>query len=404
VVYITAQLLLSLVLLCSAWTKLSFEFSSTDRKEVDGFSLYLTNPNPVFERAVQLLSEDSGQDVVEARRLLEGLVRTNAASADRWANLGSVLVRSRDPDKAEYCFLRAIDLAPNTADNWLAVANFYIDRKQFRSALPYLGKVLASTNREEAVFNAFDAARLSFNGIVANGGLPDRPEIADHYFRHLLENGDIANSHEAWQWFRPRTPDDQLAAAYTQFLLMKGRLNEAAEVWRSQVATREPEFGKASFVLNGGFEQENTATPFDWRIAADDHVEASRDNTVAHSGRSSLRLQFDGKINSTYEGVSQRVFLPRGSYRFEAFVRTAGITTDEGVGFRLRKVTTSGNATVETARITGTNDWRRLEAELVVDSPVELIEIEVFRRQSLRFDNLISGTAWIDQVSLSPMN
>jgi hypothetical protein len=170
------------------------------------------------------------------------------------------------------------------------------------------------------------------------------------------------------------------------------------------VATREPELGKTSFVLNGGFEHEITASPFDWRIASDDHVDASRDNSVASSGRSSLRLQFDGKINSTYEGVSQRVFVPHGSYRFEAFVRTAGITTDEGIGFRLRKVTMPSSATIETARITGTNDWRRLEAKLVVDSPVESIEIEVLRHQSLRFDSLIAGTVWIDQVSLSPMN
>jgi len=384
--------------------KLSLESPPTDNQEVEGARVYWTNPNTVFERAVQLVTEGPAQDLVAGQSILEGLVRTNASSADRWSSLGGVLLKTGHPDKAEYCFRRAVQLAPNTAETCLSVANFYIDRKQFRRALPYLGRILGSTNREETVFNAFDTMQLSFNEIAANGGIPEPPRVAEAYFRHLLENGDLANSREAWDWFKPRSPDDQLAEAYTNFLLAKGRLNDASEVWRSQLGTRERDFGRTSFVLNGGFEHETNGLLFDWRIAPDPHVEASWDKTIARSGGSSLRLDFDGKINATYEGVSQRVFIPRGTYRFEAFVRTAGITTDEGVGFRVRAAQSPSGSIIETDRITGTNDWRKLEGKLVIDSPLKIIEIGVFRRQSLRFDSLIAGTAWIDQVSLTPVN
>jgi len=399
-----AQVLLSLVLICSACVELSLESPSTNYREVEGAWVYLTNPNSVFERAVQFLMEGPAQDLRAGQSIVEGVVRTNAASADRWASLGGLLVKTGHPDKGQYCLLRAIELAPNTADTAISVANFYIDRKQFGKALPYLGRVLGTTNRSETVFNAFDTMQLSFNDIVANGGIPDRPGVAEGYFQHLLENGDLANSREAWDWLKARTPDDQLAQAYLDFLLARGHVNDAAEVWRWQMGTRWPDFGKTSFVLNGDFEHQPNGPLFDWRIAPDPHVEASCDNQVARSGSASLRLDFDGKVNSTFEGVSQSVFVPRGTYRFEAFVRTSGITTDEGIGFRVRNRQVPSSPRVETERIKGTNDWKRLEGKFVIDAPVAVIEIAVFRRPSLRFDSLIAGTAWIDQVSVTPVN
>src|SRR5206468_10934916 len=90
----------------------------------------------------------------------------------------------------------------------------------------------------------------------------------------------------------------------------------------------------------------------------------------------------------------------RGAYRFEALVRTAGITTDEGVGLRVLDAQSSHKLLIETERLRGTTDWKKLGGKLIVDSPVRLVEIQVFRRPSWRFDSSIAGTVWIDQVSL----
>src|SRR5207247_9962713 len=128
---------------------------------------------------------------------------------------------------------------------------------------------------------------------------------------------------------------------------------------------------------NGDFWREPERTVFEWRIAPDPHVQVSRDNSVFLSGQSALRLDFDGKINSAYQGVSQRVFLPRGAYRFEAFVRTAGITTDEGVGLRVLDAQSSHQLLIETERLRGTTDWKTLGGKLIVDSPVERVGIRV---------------------------
>jgi hypothetical protein len=246
--------------------------------------------------------------------------------------------------------------------------------------------------------------QLSFNEIVANGGIPDQPGIAESYFRHLLENRDETNAREAWAWLGTRRPDDRLAETYIDFLVARGRMNDAAAAWHRQLGSRCPDFGRSSFVLNGDFENEFYGPLFGWRVAPDSHVEVGGDKTVSLSGGSSLRLEFDGKINAAYEGVFQRVFIPRGTYRFEAFVRTNGITTDEGVGFRIRDHQMPNAYLVETERIKGTNDWKRLEGKFVVGAPSALVEISAFRRASLRFDSLIAGTAWIDNISLTRLN
>ena len=47
---------------------------------------------------------------------------------------------------------------------------------------------------------------------------------------------------------------------------------------------------------------------------------------------------------------------------------------------------------------------KRLEATLVVPAPARVVEIQAFRRPSLRFDSKIAGTVWVDSVSLRRIN
>jgi len=397
-----ARLLLSTLLICVSCIKLSLESALMDDLPAAPARFYLTNPITLDTHAIDLQEAGLAQDLRARQNVLEGLLQTNAASARRWSDLGGAYLEAGQPEKGKYCFLRAAELAPNSDETWFTLAHFYIDLEQSRNALPYLGRILSSTNKAEIVFNDFDRLKLGVNEIAANGGMPAEPRIAEAYFRHVLKAGDLANAREAWDWLKPQSPSDQLAEQYIHFLLAKGLLSEASAAWSYQLGMREPGFGKTIFIFNGGFEREPSGPLFDWRVNLNEHVEVSRDEGMAVSGHSTLRTVFDGKINLTYQGVWQRVFLPRGAYRFEALVRTAGITTDEGIGFRVLDTQSSNRALVETERVTGNSDWKKLEGRFVVDSPVKLVEIQITRRPSLRFDSLIAGTAWIDHVSLAP--
>ncbi len=396
-----ARLIFSITLILTSYVKLCVESRARDQTPEGRANFFLTDPLTLYSRSAHLIGEGPSQDVRIGQKLLEGMLQTNPASAERWFHLGGVFLESGQFDKGKYCFARAAELAPNIADTWLNLANFYIGQNQPRAALPFLGRILRSTNWSEIVFNDFDRLNLSIREIAEGGGLPAaEPSIAEAYFRHLLEAGDVVRLREAWQWMKTRSPSDPLTQSYVDFLVTKGLVSEAAAAWSFQLGKREPEFGTSTFIINGDFERELEGTLFDWRNAPDPHVQVSRDNSVFLSGQSALRLEFDGKINSAYQGVSQRVFLPRGAYRFEAFVRTAGITTDEGVGLRVLDAQSSHQLLIETERLRGTTDWKKLGGKLIVDSPVRLVEIRVFRRPSWRFDSSIAGTVWIDHVSL----
>jgi tetratricopeptide (TPR) repeat protein len=398
---IVARLLFSAILIVGSSLKLSLESGSLDQQGAEQTHFYLTDPNTLVLRAADRLGAGPGQDLEAGRNILQGLLRTNAASAEFWSNLGAVYVQSAQLDEAKYCFLRAEQVAPRSVQTLLSVANYYINTHQVRSALPYLGRILSNTAQyDSTVFNDFDTLEVGFGELAANGGIPAQPRAAEAYFRHLLEIKDSINAREAWKWLKVYSPDDRAAENYIQFLLAGGDVNEASAVWVSQLGTREPRFGSTAFLLDGAFEREPRGDVFGWRINPSRHVQVNRDDRAGPSGGASLRLEFDGKENLVYEGVSQRVFLPRGNYRLDAFARTEGISTDEGVGLRVRDAQ-ANRTLIETSRLTGTNDWKKLDGRLVVDAAVKLIEVQVVRRQSLRFDSLIGGTAWIAQVSLT---
>ena len=96
-----------------------------------------------------------------------------------------------------------------------------------------------------------------------------------------------------------------------------------------------------------------------------------------------------------YQGVSQRVFLSPGTYRLEAFARAKEITTDEGIALRVLNA--------QTERLIGTTECKPLQATFAVPVP-KVIEIQLVRHSSLRFDSKIAGSVWIDDVSLRRLN
>jgi hypothetical protein len=129
-------------------------------------------------------------------------------------------------------------------------------------------------------------------------------------------------------------------------------------------------------------------------------VEVARDSAVPWSGNSSLRIRFEGKENLSYSHISQMAVVKPGGYLFRAQVRTEEITTDEGVGFRISDAEDSARLDIRTENLVGTSGWRKVEGRVLVPEQTRAILVQMVRQPSGKFDNRISGTAWIDGVSL----
>jgi hypothetical protein len=101
--------------------------------------------------------------------------------------------------------------------------------------------------------------------------------------------------------------------------------------------------------------------------------------------------------------VTQAAFTNAGRYLFVAFMKTAGITTDEGIRLHIFAEGPAVKLDVMTEPMGGTTPWTRIEKTFSVPGDINLVKVEVTRLPSLKFENQIAGDVWIDDVSLSRM-
>jgi len=329
-----SRLFLSALLCGLAYAKLSIESPSNDTR-LTTTNFYWTDLTTVASRASQFSTEGPRLDAVAASAALEGMLKVNSASGDQWAQMGAHWVGAGQVEKAKYCYLRAAQLAPNSIETVLSVASFYRNTGQIQRALPNWGRVLSSTAQQDAnIFRFFDAFALNFDEISANGGLPRQARAISSYLENRVLVGDLGNAQKAWASMDTLSPQDASAQVYVGFLEQRGLKSEAAAAWLRQLGSKEPGYGKANFLLNGDFEKDLSPGLFGWRIAAQKGVRARRDGGAPHSGRSSLRIDFDGQKDIEYRGLSQTVALEAGTYRLEAMVRAQDISGSEGVGLK----------------------------------------------------------------------
>ena len=144
-------------------------------------------------------------------------------------------------------------------------------------------------------------------------------------------------------------------------------------------------------------------SPFDWNLGHAEGVEVARDCTTAWSGNCSLRISFAGTQNLDFAAASQLAFVTPGPYRLHASIRTEGLTTDHGIRFRISDAELLARLDVIFGQFNGTMPWSPVEQDLAVPSQTKLLRVQVIRQPSVKFDNKVSGIAWIDELKLEPI-
>ena len=129
---------------------------------------------------------------------------------------------------------------------------------------------------------------------------------------------------------------------------------------RAQVTT-----GSLTYLFNGNFEFEPTPSPFDWNLGHAQGVEVTRDCSTAGPGNCSLRISFAGTQNLDFAAASQLAFVQPGPYRLHASIRTEGLTTDQGIRFRICDAELPARLDVIFGQFKGTMPWSPVEQDLV---------------------------------------
>ena len=318
-----------------------------------------------------------------------------------WVNLGDALAAADRKQDAEYCFRRALQLAPNWPPILMRAANF-----DFQSGNPQAGLLLASQilnqvdKYDSDIFEQYTEETINVSDVL-RFGLPQNQRPALAFLSYLIRNGKLDDAQLLWRWMLTRNfADAHGASEYVSFLLAKRQAGDAATAWKDYLGPRAGGYGESDYVFNGGFETESSGSQLDWRVEPTDGVEVARDNVKPDAGQWSLRVRFDGKHNVTDTGVRQTVVLRRGSYRFRARIRTEGLTTDKGIRFRIAPVGRGQSAEQNRNDWLGTNSWSTVEIPFSVSVDEAVYVIQFVREPSLKFDSLIAGTLWIDEVRI----
>jgi tetratricopeptide (TPR) repeat protein len=349
--------------------------------------------------AAMHMASGGDQNAGAALTALQEAVRRNVAFPYRWIDLGEAMFEAGRMADARYCYSRALELGPQTTSVLWPVAQFYMRIKEPRTGLNHMAHILEiAPENKETIFNSYLLGGADISDTLAYG-IPPRTPLAHDYFRYLLSQGQLKDVRLAWDWLDNHSlPDDRLAGDYVDLLIMNREFSLAAETWKRSAGRHDGAYLRPNLVYNGDLELPSLQSGLDWQFDEVSGARTERDSTVAHSGSSSLRIEFQGTDNIDFNHVEQRVIAEAGSYHFKAWIRTSEITTDQGAGFRL--LDSAGRLDLRTGALTGTNGWTPLDLDFTLTGPARLIRIQLIRRPSLKFDNKISGRVWIDSVLL----
>lgn len=360
--------------------------------------------NSPLHRAQVLASDAATADPIRLRDLYREALARDTQNPYRWADYGDALLDSGDTHQAADCFRRAVDLAPGTPQIWVRQANFYFRTGQPAQALQAAARVLKIVpDFDPVLFSYFDALVPDVPTVLATIGTERR--ACRSWLEHLETTGNVAGAALTWRRLvAEHFATDDIAAVYVDFLLAKRLDNDARRTWASYLGDRSGGFPARNLVFNGSFESDPTKAALDWRITPSDQFETTRDRTVSKSGNWSIRIQFHGSGNVNYDNLHQTVCLPsEGEHVLRAWMRTGNLTTNEGLRFRIVDAESPGRLHLQTEPITGTHDWMLVQQTFHVPPQTHAIVLSVVRNPSIKFDNKVDGTAWIDSVSVEPV-
>ena len=365
--------------------------------------------------------------------------------AEAWDRVGRYyLLNFSNPDipKAIEDFTHALKIDPLSQDYWMDLASAYdadgndaaAEDAYVQAHKVYPASALADWNygnfllREGKDDAAYQAMRLAVRGD------PDLLELAISRVWHssqdvnqLLDNvipADVDSYITALGFFSKIHQGKPALAVWQRLVALHQpvRLNrtfvffyelfeeddsaDALAAWNEAVeAAGDPGLAVRgdSLISDGYFEDAFPDGGLGWEWQSQPGTTIDFDGSTPDGKGRSVRLDFDGGANVNISEPLEYVAVEPGrTYHFHAEIRTEQITTDSGMRFLVSDARHSGLA-VQSNNLTGTNPWTSVDLDVTTLPITHYLAVELFRDPSKRFDNKLSGTAWLADVSLKPV-
>ncbi len=227
-------------------------------------------------------------------------------------------------------------------------------------------------------------------------------EVSDQ----LIDAGEWLTRSRRGRWMVSRGyVDDPLAARYVDFLLGRKMPEAAARDWSSYAAGRSDGYPDRNRVFNGDFE-----TRPDWICIRLAIYQNGGDINRLRSGSEAQLATGPCGFASTEQQILEISASSNGcscqrdgtALEHSCVLRTC--RRIKGWPFALFTTTRLGNSIGQPAPCVGRTSGRYGKGNLKRRQAGGLVSVRLVRRPSLKFDNLLKGTAWVDGVVISPDN
>lgn len=311
-------------------------------------------------------------------------------------------------EKAEQSFRRAQQAYPLSADAAWRFGNFLLRQGRQDEAYQEVRKALSVEPGLTSL--AISRCWQSTQDIEKILKLALPPQVDTYWgaIDFLVDAREPDSAMAVWKRLMASHPSFPLHKSFRlqEMLLETGHPEDAHAVWQQSLvaaAVSDTSREKGSLVWNGGFEQDLLNGGFGWRFRTIRGAGLSFDPGMAHSGARSIRMEFDGSGNIDFQQPWQYVVLePNTRYRLTAYFRTERLATSSAVRLELNE-THFGDTLEKTADLPETQAWAASEIEFTTGADTRLARLVLRRRPSPKLDNKISGTIWMDDVSLIPL-
>lgn len=340
-------------------------------------------------------------DPVKAVSYYRRAVALNPLQAQAWVGLSRSLLHMGKTSEADYALDRSVRLEPTDPDFMWEASNFWLMNGHVDRAVAALRKfILLAPENQLPVYDLCWKLQLGNDYIIRNL-LPHQYDYERTYLNYLISADMPAEAEEIWKLIDKNSLDRRLFIRYINFLINCGLYDRAEKDWRD-IETRSLGLKSGTsfpLIWNADFENEIMNGGFGWIVGNADGVEPFIDDSVHMNGNHSLGVTFTGKnpgVTIARQVVRVR---PGARYSLRAYIRTEAITSSNGIFLAVTGLGCSG-LNGKSDSLTGTNFWRRVRIDFEVPQSCFAAVIAIRRERSNKLDNKITGTAWIDSLSL----
>jgi tetratricopeptide (TPR) repeat protein len=336
-------------------------------------------------------------------------IALNPLATDALLDLAMAYELDGKLDQARDAYLQAKKSYPGSAEVSWRYGNFLLRQGQQVQAYTELRRAIEADPRRAAL--AFSRAYRSNPNLdeILQQLLPAKPGVYVDVISEAVGSKQLAVAQTVWSQLialHPRLEIREVDYLVSE-LLQAGDLSAARRVWDQGVATMNlPPLLEApgSVLWDPSFESGIGGGSFSWHFAPIvQFVSIGLDRSEKLSGNQSLRLSFDGKHNPDLEAAcAMGIVQPGTTYHFSGWIKTRDITTENGVGFRVRSNDDSSAPVLNTREFHGTNPWTSVDQTWTAGPRTHRVQICVVRDPSDNPGVRISGTAWVDDVNLVP--